>query len=314
MAAIVISEFMDEEAVRAVLGGQDVLYDATLVDRRADLAAALQKARALIVRNRTKVDAGLLAQAPQLEAVGRLGVGLDNIDLAACKARGIAVYPATGANDVAVVEWVVAAMLVLLRGAFAATDSVIAGEWPRTKLMGREARDKQLGLVGFGSIGRKVGAVAAALGMSVSAFDPNIEANDKVWSQPWGAVTPCDLKTLLRDSDVVSLHVPLTEATRNMIDATTIAGMKPGVILINAARGGVLDEAAVAKALCAGQLGGAALDVFAEEPVTAARGQVFAGCPNLLLTPHIAGVTVEANTRVSRMVAEKIRDHLAGVL
>ncbi len=312
MAAIVITEFMDEDAIRGILAPFDVRYDPALVDRRDELLAAVAEADALIVRNRTRVDAALLDRAPKLKAVGRLGVGLDNIDMEACQARGIAVYPATGANDVAVVEWVIASMLVLLRGAFAATDSVIAGEWPRTKLMGREAMDKRLGLVGFGSIGRKVGAVAAALGMSVCAFDPHISANDAAWSQPWGKVTPCDLKTLLRDSDVVSLHVPLTDATRNMIDAATIAGMKRGAILINAARGGVVDEAALVDGLRSGQLGGAALDVFAEEPLTAARGQVFAGCPNLLLTPHIAGVTVEANTRVSRMVAEKIRDHLAG--
>lgn len=314
MAAIVITEFMDEEAIRGLLASHDVVYDPTLVDRRDDLLAAVAKADALIVRNRTRVDAGVLDRAPQLKAVGRLGVGLDNIDLQACKARGIAVYPATGANDAAVVEWVIAGMLVLLRGTFAASDSVMAGEWPRTKLMGREAGGKMLGLVGFGGIGRKVGAVAAALGMDVCAFDPHLAADDAAWSQPWGQVVACDLKTLLRDSDVISLHVPLTDATRNMIDAGAIAGMKRGAVLINAARGGVVDEAAVADALRTGQLGGAALDVFAQEPLTQEGGQVFAGCPNLILTPHIAGVTVEANTRVSRMVAEKIRDHLAGDL
>jgi (S)-sulfolactate dehydrogenase len=312
MAAVVICEFMDEDAVTGILAGHDVLYDAALVDRRLELVAALGEARALIVRNRTKVDAELLARAPKLQAVGRLGVGLDNIDVAACKARGIAVYPATGANDAAVVEWVIGAMLVLLRGTFAASESVIAGEWPRTKLMGREAGGKRLGLVGFGSIGRKVGAVATALGMTVCGYDPNIAEGDKAWSQPWGKVAPSDLETLLRESEVVSLHVPLTDATRNMIDAAATAGMKPGAILINAARGGVVDEAAVAAALRAGQLSGAALDVFAQEPLTQERGAVFAGCPHLIMTPHIAGVTVEANTRVSRMVAEKIRGHLAG--
>lgn len=311
MAAIVITEFMDEEAVRDLLGGHDVLYDPALVERRDDLLAAVANADALIVRNRTRVDRDLLDRAPALKALGRLGVGLDNIDVTACSARGIAVYPATGANDVAVVEWVTGAMLVLLRGAFAASDSVMAGEWPRTKLMGREARDKRLGLVGFGAIGRKVGAVAAALGMNVCAFDPQLIADDEAWHQPWGKVASCDLKMLLRDSDVVSLHVPLTDATRNMIDAMAIADMKPGAILINAARGGVIDESAAADALRAGHLSGAALDVFAQEPLTAEGARIFAGCPNLLLTPHIAGVTVEANTRVSRMVAEKIRDHLA---
>ncbi len=312
MAAIVISEFMDEDAIHGILAGHDVRYEPALVDRRDELLAAVADADVLIVRNRTRVDAALLEKAPKLRAVGRLGVGLDNIDMTACQVRGIAVYPATGANDAAVVEWVIAAMLVLLRGAYGSSDSVIAGEWPRTKLMGREAGGKTLGLVGFGSIGRKVGAVAAALGTKVCAYDPHIAANDAAWMQPWGKVACCDLETLLRESDVISLHVPLTDGTHNMIDARAITAMKPGTILINAARGGVVDEAAVADALRSGQLGGAALDVFTEEPVTKERGQLFAGCPHLLLTPHIAGVTVEANTRVSRMVAEKIRDHLAG--
>lgn len=313
MAAIVICEFMDEDAITGVLAGHDLLYDAELVDRRDDLLAALGDARALIVRNRTQVNGELLARAPKLQAVGRLGVGLDNIDVAACKARGVAVYPATGANDISVVEYVAAAMLTLLRGAYGATAAVIDGQWPRTALIGgREANGKRLGIVGFGAIGRKVGGVCAALGMTVCAHDPQIAAGDPAWSQPWGKVTPLDLDTLLKESDVVSLHVPLTGATRNMLDRATIARMRRGAILINAARGGILDEAAVADALRSGALGGAALDVFEQEPLSKARGQVFAGCRNVILTPHIAGLTVESNTRVSTMVAEKIRDHLAG--
>jgi (S)-sulfolactate dehydrogenase len=308
MAAIVICEFMDEDAVSGILAGQDVLYDATLVDRRPALIAALAEARALIVRNRTQVDADLLAKAPKLEAVGRLGVGLDNIDVAACEKRGIAVYPATGANDAAVVEYVIGAMLTLLRGAFAATEAVMAGEWPRTKLLGREAGGKRLGLIGFGAIGRKTGAAASALGMEICAYDPHVSIGE----QPWGKVVPLALDALLKESDVVSLHVPLTDETRNLLDAKKIAYMKPGAVLINAARGGVLDEVAVAGALKSGALLGAALDVFAQEPLSRERAQVFAGCPNLILTPHIAGLTVESNVRVSRMVAEKIRAHLAG--
>lgn len=308
MAAIVISEFMDEDAIKGVLAGHDLLYDPGLVDRRGELGAALAEARALIVRNRTRVDADLLAQGPKLVAVGRLGVGLDNIDLAACKARGIAVYPATGANDIAVLEYAIGAMLSLLRGAFSATQAVIAGEWPRTKLLGHEAAGKQLGIVGFGSIGRKVGAAASALGMRVVAHDPYLPPGDKAW----GNVSARDLDSLLRESDVVTLHVPLTANTKNLLDRARIARMKRGAILINVARGGVLDEAAVADALRAGALGGAALDVFEQEPLSKERGQVFAGCPNLILTPHIGGLTVEANARVSLMVAEKIRDHLAG--
>jgi (S)-sulfolactate dehydrogenase len=306
MAAIVICEFMDEDAIKSVLAGQDVLYDAALIERRGDLIAVLAEARALIVRNRAQVNDELLAAAPKLEAVGRLGVGLDNIDLAACKARGVAVYPATSANDIAVVEYVIGAMLILLRGAFAATGAVIAGEWPRTKLLGREAAGKQLGIIGFGAIGRKVGAVCAALGMRVVAHDPYIPPADKVW----GNIAPADLDALLRNSDVVTLHVPLAAGTKNLLDRARIARMKRGAILINAARGGVVDEAAVADVLRSGALGGAALDVFEQEPLSKERANVFSGCPNLILTPHIGGLTLEANARVSTMVAEKIRDHL----
>jgi (S)-sulfolactate dehydrogenase len=307
MAAIVICEFMDQDAVKGVLAGHSVLYDPALVDRRVDLLAGLAEARALIVRNRAQVNGELLAAAPKLEAVGRLGVGLDNIDLAACKARGVAVYPATGANDIAVVEYVIGAMLTLLRGAFAATGAVIAGEWPRTKLLGREAAGKQIGIIGFGAIGRKVGAVAAALGMRVVAHDPYIPPADKVW----GDIAPVDLDALLRNSDVVTLHVPLAAGTKNLLDRARIARMKRGAILINAARGGVVDEAAIADVLRSGALGGAALDVFEQEPLSKERANVFSGCVNLILTPHIGGLTVEANARVSTMVAEKIRDHLA---
>lgn len=313
MAAIVICEFMDASAVSGVLASYDVLYDETLVDRRARLISVLADARALIVRNRTKVDAELLAQAPRLEAVGRLGVGLDNIDVAACKARGIAVYPATGANDMSVVEYVIAATLILLRGVYAASESVLAGNWPRNKLAGgREASGKRLGLVGFGGIGRKTATAAAALGMDICAYDPHVGGSEVSWGQPWGKMSPLALDALLEESDVVSLHVPLNDETRNLLDAKAIAAMKRGAILINAARGGVLDEAAVASALKSGALGGAALDVFADEPLSKERAQMFAGCPNLILTPHVAGLTVESNLRVSRLVAEKIRDHLAG--
>jgi (S)-sulfolactate dehydrogenase len=312
MAAIVICEFLDEDAVKGILAGHDVFYDKTLVDRRADLLTAIADARVLIVRNRTKVDADLLAHGPKLEAIGRLGVGLDNIDLAACKARGVAVYPATGANEVPVMEYVIASMLILLRGVYAASAAVVAGEWPRTGLMGgREAAGKRLGIVGFGAIGRRSAAVAAALGMEICAYDPHIAGDAAAWTQPWGKATPLALDALLAASDVVSLHVPLSDETRNLLDAKRIASMKRDAILINAARGGVLDEAAVVAAVKSGALGGAALDVFAQEPLDKERAQAFAGCPNLILTPHVAGLTVESHERISRIVAEKVRDHLA---
>jgi (S)-sulfolactate dehydrogenase len=306
MAEIVITEFMDEAAIRASFGGRDVLYDPKLVDDAPRLAAAVRDARALIVRNRTQVRGALLEAAPRLEVVGRLGVGLDNIDVAACEARGIAVYPATGANDLSVAEYVITAALMLLRRAWFATDRVAAGKWPRTELMGRELAGKRLGLVGYGAIARVTGRMARDLGMSVAAYDPLLPAEDAAWAhairQP--------LTELLKDSDVVSLHVPLTDATRNMIDARAIATMRRGAVLVNAARGGVVDEAALCEALRSGHLGGAALDVFAREPIDAAAGALFAGVPSLILTPHIAGVTEESNVRVSAVTAEAVARHL----
>jgi (S)-sulfolactate dehydrogenase len=306
MAEIVISEFMDEAAIRASFGGRDVLYDPKLVDDAPRLAAAVRDARALIVRNRTQVRGALLEAALRLEVVGRLGVGLDNIDVPACAARGIAVYPATGANDLSVAEYVITAALMLLRRAWFASARVAAGEWPRTELMGRELAGKRLGLVGYGAIARVTGRMARDLGMTVAAYDPLLPADHAAWAhairQP--------LTELLKDSDVVSLHVPLTDATRNMIDARAIAAMRHGAILVNAARGGVVDEAALCEALRAGRLGGAALDVFAREPVDATSGALFAGVPNLILTPHIAGVTDESNVRVSAVTAEAVARHL----
>jgi (S)-sulfolactate dehydrogenase len=306
VADIVISEFMDEEVIHRDFAGRDVLYDPQLVDRPEALRAAVSNARALIVRNRTQVRPPLLDAAPHLKVVGRLGVGLDNIDMDACGSRGIAVYPATGANDASVAEYVITAAMVLLRRAWFATGDVAAGRWPRMTLIGREISGKQLGLVGFGAIARETATRARALGMSVCAFDPHLPASHAAWN----GARRTDLGELLATSDVVSLHVPLTPETRNIIDAAALGRMRKGSILINAARGGVVDEAAVATALKSGQLGGAALDVFEAEPLTAASGERFAGVPNLILTPHIAGVTEESNVRVSVVTAAAVLRHL----
>ncbi|QGY01288.1 hydroxyacid dehydrogenase [Methylobacterium mesophilicum SR1.6/6] len=310
MPKVIISEFMDEAAIAAELAGFDVLYDPGLVDRPADLAAAVAGADALIVRNRTQVRGALLDAARDLKVVGRLGVGLDNIDVPACRDRGIAVYPATGANDVAVAEYVVATAMLLLRGAYGATARVAAGTWPRNALMGREISGKRLGLVGFGAIARETAQRAAALGMAIAAHDPFVAQGDPAWNPAYGPVQSQALDALIAQSDVLSLHVPLTDQTRGLIDAAALARMPEGAILINAARGGVVDEGAVAEALRSGHLGGAALDVFDREPLDAAAGAVFADVPNLILTPHIAGVTQESNVRVSAVTAQAVRRHL----
>ena len=276
------------------------------MDDPARLAAALPEARALIVRNRTQVRGPLLEAGAKLKVVGRLGVGLDNIDTEACAARGIGVIPATGANDLSVAEWVIASSMMLLRGAYHATDDVIDGTWPRNRLMGRELSGRIMGLVGFGSIAREVAKRARALGMDVVAYDPFLADTAPAWSM----ARRQDLETLLREADVISLHVPLTNDTRNMISTQRLSSMRKDAVLLNAARGGVVDEAALAAALKNGTISGAALDVFDEEPMSAAKGAVFKGCPNLILTPHIAGVTHESNVRVSTLIAAKVADAL----
>ena len=298
---IVATEFMDEAALADL--DADVLYDPALVDDRAATLAAVAAADAVIVRNRTQVDAELLAAAPRLRCVGRLGVGLDNIDIKACAKRNVSVHPATGANAASVAEYVIGALLVLVRGCFGANAAMLAGGWPRGALGGGgEIGGRTLGLVGFGTIAREVASRARALGMTVIAHDPVLAADNPAWRD----VGRVALHDLLARADAVSLHVPLTDETRGLIDADALAAMKPSAVLVNTARGGVVDEAALADALRAGRLGGAALDVFEEEPLGAEAARAFEGCPNLVLTPHVAGVTAEANDRVSRLTVRNV--------
>ena len=308
MTDILVTEFMDPRAVESLRAGFDVHYDPDLHQDAAGIASRLVSARALIVRNRTRVDRDLLATGSRLVAVGRLGVGLDNIDLDACAERGVSVHPATGANVIAVAEYVIAAMLIMLRGAYHATDRVLAGEWPRTGLIGREASAKTLGIVGFGAIGRAVAERAAALGVDVAACDPVLAPDDPAWSTP-GVRRFGGLTAMLAECDVVTLHVPLTDATRHLIGAEEIAAMKPGACIVNTARGGVLDEAAMGEALVSGRLGAAALDVFEDEPLPV--NSRLAEIPNLYLTPHVAGLTEEANARTGELVARLVRSALA---
>jgi (S)-sulfolactate dehydrogenase len=304
---IVVPEFMNAGAVDRLRQQFDVCFDPTLVDRPADLAAQLAEAEGLFVRNRTQVNAALLAVAPRLRVVGRLGVGLDNIDQPACAARGITVIPAVGANALAVAEYVIATTMLLLRGVFAATAETAAGRWPRTPLSrGRETSGKTLGIIGFGGIGRLTARLAQGLGMRVIASDAAIAENDPVWQETNVASLP--LEQLLAEADTVTLHVPLTPETRNLVDARRLSLMRPESVLINTARGGVVDERALAEALRDGKLGGAALDVFDDEPLPAGSplaALLETGFNRLILTPHIAGLTRESDVRVSYFIAEK---------
>lgn len=304
---ILITEFMDEDAVDRLTAAHHTIYDPGLADRQGDIPAMMVDVQALIVRNRTQVHSDILDAAPALKLVGRLGVGLDNIDVQACQGRGVQVIPAVGANTLSVAEYVVTNALILLRNAYQANDRMLAGEWPRGDCSGHEAAGRVLGLIGFGGIAQETARLARGMGMQIAAYDPMLPTDHPAWA----GATRMELAQLIAQSDVISLHVPLTEQTRHMVNAKTLAQMKPSAVLINAARGGVVDDAALARALAGGQIAGAALDVFETEPLTQDAAQIFKGLTNLILTPHIAGVTKDSNIRVSAMIADHVLDRLS---
>ena len=300
---------MAEQAVKRLRGYCDVIYQPDLVERREDLESLVTDCRALIVRNRTQVNVPLLETAPHISCVGRLGVGLDNIDTAACEKRGITVYPATGANDRSVAEYVLGTAMALLRGAYSNNNRMINGEWPRSQCSGKEIFGKSLGLIGFGSIGQHTAKLATHLGMKSMAFDPFLPNDSDAWKLAERVV----LSDLLTNADIVSVHVPLTDSTRHMIGEPQMRKFKQGAVIINSSRGGVVDESALVDSMRIGHLGGCALDVFEDEPLDNASGLKFASLDNIILTPHIAGVTAESNQRVSELIADKVMAHLSAM-
>lgn len=302
MAQLVITEFMDQAVVEELAADFPTIYDPGLVNDRARLTGLMAQCQGLIVRNRTRVDAELITASPRLRVIGRLGVGLDNIDQAAAAERSIAVCPATGANAVSVAEYVIATLLQLLRPISAATALMLDGEFPRQQFSaGREISGRVLGLVGGGLIGRAVASRARALGMEILLVDPMLPLGE----HPDGEVVR--LEECLERADAISLHVPLTPETTGMINADRLSRMKPGAMLINTARGGIVDHTALAAMMRRGHIGGAALDVFEEEPTSAAGLAMFDGLDNVILTPHVAGLTEQSNQRVAEITAAQVR-------
>ncbi len=307
MSRILVSEYLPDDYLDLLRTRHEVVYDPDLCTDRERLLEQMTGVEAIFIRNRTRIDNELIAADPDLRVVGRLGVGLDNIDLRVCERAGVRVISAVGANAVSVAEYVIGAMLVLVRGVYGMSPSMVAGEWPRQgHAFGFELMEKTMGLVGFGSIAREVATRAAALGMEVIAHDPFLADDDPAWR----TVRSVGMETVLESADVISLHIPLTDETRSLIDAGVLGRMRPTAVLINTSRGGIVDERALAEALLQGKLGGAALDVFAAEPLGPEPAAVFAGIPNLLLTPHVAGNTRESVDRVARMIVEKVLEEL----
>lgn len=302
MPEIVITEFMDEAPVEELKAKYVVHWDPTLCDKPDEIKSLIGETRALVVRNRTKINNDILSAGPKLEVIGRLGVGLDNIDLPACEKHNVTVCPATGSNNVSVAEYAITTALMLLKRSFYCKDEVLAGKWPRNDYVGIEARGKTLGLLGFGMIGQSAAKMAKGLEMEVIAHDP-FQPKD---ASGWQYAENVSIDELIARSDILSVHTPLLPETRDIIDAAAMAKMKEGSFLINTARGGIINEDDLIAALKSGQIAGAALDVFVDEPLSKEDAARFADAPNLIMTPHISGVTHESSMAISVITVENV--------
>ncbi len=285
--------------------GHDVLE--VPAERRGSLPELIADRDALVVRSGTQVTADLLAAGKALKVVGRAGIGVDNIDVAAATELGILVVNAPTANLLSAAEHTFALMLAVARNIATADADIKSGAWNRKKFVGAELQGKTLGVVGFGRIGRQVARRARAFDMRLVAYDPFLDS-DAIRRED---AEPATLAELLAHSDVVTLHVPMTDETRGLLDSDKIGAMKRGAILVNCARGGVVDEAALLAALEAGHLGGAGLDVFAQEPPADYR---LAGHPRVVATPHLGAQTREAQVRISTETAKMVLKALDGSL
>jgi D-3-phosphoglycerate dehydrogenase len=290
--------------------GLEVLRERHDVDERVGLSpdeyrAILPAYDALVVRSQVQVDAATIAAGSRLVVVGRAGVGVDNVDLDAATRAGIVVVNAPTGNTIAAAEHTLALLYALARHIPEAEASLRRGEWKRARFTGVELRGKTLGLVGFGKIGQAVAARARAMEMPLLVADPFVSPEQAANHD----AELVELDDLLARADVVSLHVPKTRATAGLIGAAQLARMKPTAFLLNVARGGVVDEAALAEALAAGTIAGAAVDVFSAEPPT---GSPLLDAPNIVLTPHLGASTAEAQVRVAVEAAQQVVDVLEG--
>jgi len=285
----------------------DERFDVVRIHDSSDprFGAELETASGLIVRSATRVDASMLARAPELKVVGRAGVGVDNIDVAAASERGVAVMNAPGGNTISAAELTMALLLAVARRVAEADRSMREGKWERASLQGVELRGRTLGVIGAGRIGGAVAERCRAFGMKVIVHDPYLPI-DRVEDLRSPVV---ELHELLESADVVTLHVPLTDETRGLIGDSAFDTMKKGAFVINASRGGVVDEAALARALSEGRIAGAGLDVYDTEPLAVDSPLLTA--PNLVLTPHLGASTKEAQVQVAMEVAASLRAALA---
>jgi len=300
---VVVADRIADSGFALLNSEQDIEVVSTAGDA-GRLKDEIKRANALIVQSDTQVTAYLMADAPELQVIGRAGVGVDNVDVVAATQRGIAVLNAPGANTVSAAEHAIGLLLANLRKISPAVSSMRAGKWARKAFPGTEMRGKTLGLVGLGRIGRHVATIARAFGMRIIAHDPYLpEARALELGIELVAVDQ-----LLGRADVVSLHIPLTDDTRHFLNRDRIAQMKDGAVVVNTARGALIDDAALVEALDSGKLGGAALDVFDPEPLP--EDSPLRSNEKVTLTPHLAASTSEAQERVAIEICTAIRDAL----
>ncbi len=307
MFNILISDKLGAAGLELLDAADDAAYAMKPGLSKDELLAIMPNYDALIIRSGTQVDADVIAAGKNLKFVGRAGIGVDNIDLAAAKANGVIAMNTPGSNSVATAEQTMALMLAVSRNTVAAHNSLTAGEWQRSQYVGVELYDKVLGIVGFGRIGRLVAARARAFGMTVLAHDPYVRPLDIAGL----GVELVDLDTLFAEADYITLHSAVSDETANVINNESIAKMKKGVFIINVARGKLIDEVALAEGLTSGQIKAAALDVYRTEPPGADNPLI--KLSNVLHTPHLGASTVEAQRNVATQVVNQVLDALRGV-
>jgi D-3-phosphoglycerate dehydrogenase len=305
MPKVLISDELSDAAVQIFRDrGVEVDFEPKLGKDPARLAEIVGGYDGLAIRSATKVTPAILERASRLKVVGRAGIGVDNVDIPAASAKGVVVMNTPFGNSITTAEHAIAMLMALARQIPAADASTRAGKWEKSKFLGVEITGKTLGLIGCGNIGSVVAARAIGLKMKVIAYDPFLSADRAL---ALGVERVEEVDDLLARADFVSLHVPKTDKTAGMLNAARIARMKKGARLVNCARGGLVDEAAVAEAVRSGHLAGAAFDVFAVEPAT--ENPLF-GVPNVICTPHLGASTSEAQENVALQVAEQMADYL----
>ncbi|WP_047307492.1 phosphoglycerate dehydrogenase [Rhodopseudomonas palustris] len=301
---VLISDALSEAAVQIFKDrGIDVDFQPNLGKDKDKLAEIIGNYDGLAIRSATKATAKILEKANRLKVIGRAGIGVDNVEIPAATAKGIIVMNTPFGNSITTAEHAITMMLSLAREIPAADASTQAGKWEKNRFMGVEITAKTLGVIGCGNIGSIVADRALGLKMKVIAFDPFLSPER---AKDIG-VEKVELEDIFKRADFITLHTPLTDKTKNIIDSAAIAKMKKGVRIINCARGGLVDENALAEALKSGQVAGAAFDVFSEEPATK---NVLFGLPNVICTPHLGASTTEAQENVALQVAEQMSDYL----